>query len=66
MLRAPVVAGSFYNLDPEMLTKQIEFCFNHKLGPKKVTKEKFLSAIVPHAGYIYSGPVAAWVYSRIE
>lgn len=66
ILRAPVVAGSFYNLDPEMLKKQIEFYFSHKLGPKKVTKEKFLSAIVPHAGYIYSGPVAAWVYSKIE
>ena len=66
ILRPPAVAGTFYNLDPEMLKKQINSCFKHKLGPKTVKKEKILSAIVPHAGYVYSGPVAAWVYSRIE
>jgi len=66
ILRPPAVAGTFYNLDPEMLKKQINSCFKHKLGPKTMKKEKILSAIVPHAGYVYSGPVAAWVYSRIE
>ena len=66
ILRPPAVAGTFYNLDPEMLKKQINSCFKHKLGPKTMKKEKVLSAIVPHAGYVYSGPVAAWVYSRIE
>lgn len=66
MIRPPVVAGSFYNLDAEMLKKQIGSCYKHKLGPEMMKKQKFIAAIVPHAGYEYSGPVAAWVYSRIE
>lgn len=66
IVREPVVAGTFYHLNPEMLKKQIEGCFNHKLGPRMIKKESFLGGIVPHAGYEYSGPIAAWVYSRIE
>ena len=66
ILREPVAAGSFYNLNPEMLKKQISSCFNHELGPKSMKKEKFVAGVVPHAGYMYSGPIAAWVYSKIE
>lgn len=66
LIRAPVVAGTFYNLSPELLKKQIERCFNHELGPKTIKKQKFLAAVVPHAGYEYSGPIAAWVHSKIE
>jgi AmmeMemoRadiSam system protein B len=65
MIRRPAVAGMFYRLNPEMLKKEIKGCFEHKLGPKKMKKEKFVGAVVPHAGYTYSGPVAAWVYSKI-
>jgi len=65
-VRAPVVAGTFYNLDKEMLKRQIDRCFNHKLGPKETKKQSFVAAVVPHAGYEFSGPVASWVYSRIE
>jgi hypothetical protein len=48
-----------------MLKKQIKSCIDHKLGPKKIEEEKFIASIVPHAGYPYSGPVAAWTYSKI-
>ena len=65
-IRPPAVAGMFYNLNPEMLRKQIKSCFEHKLGPKKIKEEELISAIVPHAGYPYSGPVAAWSYSRMR
>ena len=65
-IRPPAVAGMFYNLNPEMLRKQIKSCFEHKLGPKKIKEEELISAIVPHAGYVYSGPVAAWSYSRMK
>ena len=65
IVRPPVVAGMFYNLDSEMLKKQIGGCFKHEFGPKKIKEERFKVAIVPHAGYAYSGPIAAWVYSRI-
>lgn len=66
ILREPAVAGSFYSLNPESLKKQINYCFYHKLGPRSIKKQKVITAIVPHAGYIYSGPIAAWVYSRLE
>ncbi len=65
IIRPPAVAGMFYNLNSEMLKKQIKSCFDHKLGPKKIKEEKFIATVVPHAGYTYSGPVAAWSYSRI-
>ncbi len=65
IIRPPAVAGMFYNLNPEMLKKQIKSCFDHNLGPKKIKDEKFIATVVPHAGYLYSGPVAAWSYSRI-
>jgi hypothetical protein len=65
IIRQPAVAGMFYNLNSEMLKKQIKSCFDHKLGPKKIKEEKFIAAVVPHAGYPYSGPVAAWTYSKI-
>jgi len=65
IIRPPAVAGMFYNLNSEMLRKQIKSCFDHKLGPKKIKEGKFIAAVVPHAGYPYSGPVAAWSYSRI-
>ena len=65
LIRQPAVAGMFYNLNPELLKKQIKSCFNHELGPKKIKQEKFIATVVPHAGYPYSGPVAAWSYSKI-
>jgi hypothetical protein len=65
IVRPPAVAGMFYNLNSEMLRKQIKSCFNHRLGPKKIKEEKFIATVVPHAGYTYSGSVAAWSYSKI-
>jgi hypothetical protein len=66
IIRQPAVAGMFYNLNSEMLKKQIKSCIDHKLGPKKIKEEKFIASVVPHAGYPYSGPVATWTYSRIQ
>jgi len=66
IIRPPAVAGTFYNLNPELLGKQIDRCFKHKLGPKTIEKQEFIAAVVPHAGYEFSGPVATWVYSRME
>ncbi|MCS7123308.1 MAG: AmmeMemoRadiSam system protein B, partial [Candidatus Aenigmarchaeota archaeon] len=66
LIREAAVAGSFYSLDKENLLKQIEKCFfKHDYSPKAISSEKFKVCIVPHAGYEYSGPVAAHVYSRI-
>ncbi|ARM75752.1 AmmeMemoRadiSam system protein B [Acidianus manzaensis] len=70
MNRMPAVAGSFYDNDPERLKESIKWSFLHPLGPGKLPsvqneknrKRDNLFFIVPHAGYIYSGPVAAHSY----
>ncbi|MEM0015933.1 MAG: AmmeMemoRadiSam system protein B [Saccharolobus sp.] len=69
MRRMPAVAGSFYDSDPNGLRKQIEWSFRHNVGPgslpqlpKQKGKRDNPFFIVPHAGYIYSGPVAAHSY----
>ncbi len=66
VIREPIAAGVFYNLDKNLLTKEIEASFKHKLGPKKIKTEKFRASIVPHDKIHLSGPVAAWVFSKME
>jgi len=66
LIRQPVVAGQFYNLNPNMLKRQIDACFKHRIGPKRMEKRGMAAAVVPHAGFDYSGPIAAWIYSKME
>jgi AmmeMemoRadiSam system protein B len=53
------------------LLEQIERCYTHRLGPGIVPqlevggKRSIKGAIVPHAGYEYSGPVAAHLFSAL-
>lgn len=67
-LRHPSQAGMFYAGTDQALRAQIEKCFTHKLGPGTLPKiaERELQTIIglvcPHAGYMYSGPVAAHAY----
>jgi len=61
MVRQPAVAGQFYTSDPSRLRDQLE-----KFTEGKVRKIKAIGAIVPHAGYVYSGTVAGSVYARIK
>lgn len=63
-LRPPTAAGTFYDLDPIVLRKQLDTCFRIKI--QKKLKKKIKAAVVPHAGYVYSGSVAAHVYSMLE
>ncbi len=70
-VRHPVVAGYFYPEDPKELISLIEKSFMHPLGPGKlpvVSNKRVKNSIgfvAPHAGYIYSGPIAAHVYYEI-
>jgi MEMO1 family protein len=70
-MRKPAVAGSFYPGSFTGLQRQIEDCFKHPLGPgtlpgeAKSAERHTLGLVSPHAGYIYSGPVAAHGFSRI-
>jgi len=71
MIRKPAVAGTFYSGDRKSLKGQVEECFLHSLGPGKIPnlspkKEgKIIGMVSPHAGYVYSGPVAAWGFYEV-
>ena len=60
-IREPAVAGLFYPDDPLLLQQQLDGFLAQE--PRVKTAPKAL--IVPHAGYIYSGPVAASAYLQI-
>jgi AmmeMemoRadiSam system protein B len=62
--RPPAVAGSFYEGTPERLRAQVEACF--AANPKTEQRERFIGAVVPHAGLVYSGHVAAAFYAVAE
>jgi len=70
-VRPPSVAGAFYSGTERGLRRQIEWCFTHPLGPGMVPKpvegplEELVALVCPHAGYMYSGPVAAHAYARL-
>ena len=62
--RPPAVAGAFYEASPERLRAQVQACFAE--NPKPAKKERFVGAVVPHAGLMYSGHVAAAFYAMAE
>lgn len=61
MIREPAVAGSFYPAHPDQLRKSIH-SFLKETAPLIEAK----GIVVPHAGYVYSGPVAGSVYSSVR
>jgi AmmeMemoRadiSam system protein B len=70
-IRRPTQAGTFYQGDAEALKTQIENCFLHEFGPKKRPKvnenglREVIGLVCPHAGYMFSGPVAANAYYEL-
>ncbi len=61
--RHPAVAGTFYPADPEQLHRNVQ---DYLLAAETVAGPFPKAIITPHAGYIYSGPVAATVYKALE
>lgn len=65
-VRKPAVAGSFYPANKDALLKMIESCFMHSYGPQKKPPSKkdvkIIGMVCPHAGYMYSGPIATHSY----
>ena len=61
MIRNPVVSGQFYPASPSQLKAMIEGMVN-----EKAVKEDIIGLVSPHAGYVYSGPVAGAVISRVK
>jgi AmmeMemoRadiSam system protein B len=60
-IRMPAVAGTFYPDDPQELQSQV-LGFLDRAEPDGALPK---AIIAPHAGYIYSGPVAASIYARL-
>lgn len=61
--RQPVAAGRFYPADKEILTKDISRLFENC---KKSYNNEIVRAIIsPHAGYVFSGKIAASAYASI-
>lgn len=60
-VRAAAVAGTFYPKERRVLTDQIQAFINSANIQGPMPK----AIICPHAGYIYSGPIAAYAYKLI-
>ncbi len=61
--RSPVVAGSFYPSNPQRLSGDVDEFL--KSAEKKKLGGELVALIVPHAGYVYSGPVAAYSFAQL-
>ncbi|MGH8441817.1 MAG: AmmeMemoRadiSam system protein B [Nevskiaceae bacterium] len=59
--RQPAVAGSFYPASPKELRAQVE----RLLAGARPAAVEPKALIAPHAGYIYSGPIAASAYATL-
>jgi MEMO1 family protein len=62
----PVVAGSFYPSDPAQLKSMIEGFLAAAKAPEPALTGRLFAVMVPHAGYQFSGPVAAYAYKAIQ
>lgn len=61
--RIPAVAGLFYPADPHSLHAQVAGFLAAAMPGEMVAAPK--AVVVPHAGYIYSGAVAASAYAEL-
>lgn len=62
VVRPPAVAGMFYPGDPKTLRAMVE----EFLAQARTDEPPPKALIAPHAGYIYSGPIAATAYARLR
>jgi AmmeMemoRadiSam system protein B len=60
-VRRPAVAGTFYPADPTELRAAVEAVLGDTAQTGPVPK----AVIAPHAGYVYSGPIAGSAYVRV-
>lgn len=63
-VRTPAVAGTFYPARPGELKRMVDDLLTGAPIPEKAGSPAAL--VVPHAGYVYSGPVAATAYARLS
>ena len=67
MIRPPAVAGRFYPEEPDRLRELVNSMLANSSPGKSVdAKTPARACMLPHAGYKYSGAVAAEVFRRME
>lgn len=64
-VRPAAVAGMFYPGSPAGLAATVRGCLSEALRPAEACAGVPKALIVPHAGYVYSGPIAAGAYARL-
>lgn len=70
-IRKPCQAGTFYPASKDLLIEAIKGCFLHPIGPQTIPslnldgETKIKGIICPHAGFTYSGPIAAHSYAAL-
>ena len=65
-MRQPGVAGSFYPADPKALTTMMDDMLAHAASSQPPIADPILAVVAPHAGYEFSGPVAAYTYAALK
>lgn len=63
-IRKSVISGSWYPGNPKILKGDIEEFF-HRVDDQKIDGQ-VMGLIAPHAGYVYSGQIAAYSYRTIR
>lgn len=62
--RQPAVAGSFYPSDPAEIQQMLKLYFSK--APVHATDSDVMAIISPHAGYVFSGEVAAAAFNQLD
>ncbi|MGB8115292.1 MAG: AmmeMemoRadiSam system protein B, partial [Candidatus Sulfotelmatobacter sp.] len=63
-VRRAGVAGGFYPADPKILAGMIDDMLAHASPPP--INDPIVAVVAPHAGYQYSGPIAAYTYAALK
>jgi len=61
-VRPPAVAGLFYPGVPDVLRHDVRVMLNEAVHHEMIPK----AIVAPHAGYVYSGPIAAAAYALLQ
>src|SRR5208282_3153179 len=65
-VRQAAVAGGFYPADPRALSAMIDDMLAHAASSQPPISDPILAVVAPHAGYQFSGPVAAYTYAALK
>jgi AmmeMemoRadiSam system protein B/AmmeMemoRadiSam system protein A len=64
VVRPAAVAGSFYPADPKELAALVDRFLSEAKPP--TTSSRVRAVIAPHAGYVYSGPIAGSAFATVK